>query len=117
MKLIPPSVHRALDLVTVAIFALAPIFLHLSGPPAMLSYALAVIHMLLTLATKFPDVGKRPIALKLHGLIELVVGIVLLVLPWVVGWTGTARTYYTVMGVIILVVWALSKYEHAHKGE
>ncbi len=117
MKIIPPSVHRALDLVTVAIFALAPIFLRLSGPPAILSYALAAIHLLLTLATKFPDIGKRPVSLKLHGMVELIVGVVLLVLPWIVGWVGTARVYYSAMGVIILVVWALSKYEHVHAGE
>lgn len=117
LKLIPPSVHRALDLVTVAIFALAPILLRLSGPPAELSYALAVIHLVLTLATRFPDMRGRPIALKVHGFIELVVGIVLLVLPWVAGWIGTARTFYTVMGVIILVVWVLSKYQHTHIGE
>lgn len=117
MNIIPPSVHRALDLVTVAVFALAPIFLHMSGPPAMVSYALALIHLLLTLATRFPDVGKRPVALKLHGTIEIVVGIALLVLPWIAGWSGTERTFYSIMGVIILIVWALSKYEHAHIGE
>ncbi len=117
MRIIPPSVHRALDLVTVAIFALAPILLRLSGPPAYLSYALAAIHLLLTLGTKFPDVGARPIPLKLHGIVELVVGIVLLVLPWIVGWVGTPRVYYSAMGVIILVVWALSKYDHVHRGE
>lgn len=114
MKIIPPAVHRSLDLVTVAIFALAPILLHLSGPPAVLSYALAAIHLLLTLVTKFPDVGARPIPFKLHGVIELIVGIVLLVLPWVLGWVGTARTFYTVMGVVILVVWALSSYRLLH---
>lgn len=117
LNLIPPSIHRALDLVTVAIFALAPIFLRLSGPPAMLSYALAVIHLVLTLATRFPDMRKRPIALKVHGMIELVVGVVLVALPWVLGWTETARTFYTVMGLIILVVWLLSKYQHVHTGE
>lgn len=117
MRLIPPAVHRALDLVTVAVFALAPILLHLSGPPAILSYTLAAVHMLLTLATRFPDVGRRPVALELHGWVELVVGVVLLLLPWVAGWTGHARAFYTAMGVIILVVWALSRYQHVHAGE
>lgn len=117
MNLIPPSIHRALDLVTVAIFALAPIFLHLSGLPATISYALAVIHLLLTLATKFPDVGKRPIRFRLHGTIELVVGIVLIVLPWAAGWVGTARVFYMVMGVLILIIRGLSKYRNVHSDE
>lgn len=117
MNVIPPSVHRALDLVTVAIFALAPIFLRLNGPAAMLSYALAAIHLLLTLLTRFPDMRNRPVPLRIHGAVELVVGIVLLLLPWIVGWTGNARPFYTTIGVIILVVWALSKYDHVHVGE
>ncbi len=116
-RAIPPSVHRALDLVTVTIFALAPLVLQLQGLAASVSYALAAIHLVLTLATKFPDVGPRPIRFRLHGLIELVVGVVLIVLPWVVGWSGTARTFYCVMGVVILVVWSLSKYRNVHSDE
>lgn len=114
MRIIPPSVHRALDLVTVVIFALAPLLLHLSGAPAVLSYTLAGVHLLLTLLTQFPDVGSRPVPLPVHGWVELAVGIVLLILPWLVGWIATARTFYTVMGVIILAVWALSRYPNAH---
>ncbi len=117
LNIIPPSVHRALDLVTVAIFALAPILLRLDGTPAQLSYALAGIHLLLTLATRFPDMRKRPIALRVHGSIELLVGVVLLLLPWISGWSGTPRTFYSVMGVIVLLVWLLSKYQHTHVGE
>lgn len=116
-RLIPPSVHRALDLVTVTIFALAPLVLHLQGAPATLSYALAAIHLVLTLLTKFPDVGPRPIRFRLHGSIELVVGIVLILLPWVVGWTGIARPFYTIMGIAIVVVWTLSKYRNVHSDE
>lgn len=117
MNVILPGVHRALDLVTVAVFALAPLLLHLDGPPAYLSYALALIHFVLTLATRFPDVRHRPVPLPIHGWIELVVGVVLLVLPWLVGWTDAARWLYTIMGLLILAVWALSKYRHVHSGE
>lgn len=94
-----------------------PILLRLSGPPAMLSYALAVIHLAITLSTKFPDTGHRLITLRAHGLIELVVGVVLIALPFAAGWTDTARTYYIAVGVILLLVWVSSNYGRQYGAE
>ncbi|MEO7041331.1 MAG: hypothetical protein ABI035_03635 [Gemmatimonadaceae bacterium] len=110
MKLLPASVHRSLDMLAVLCFLGAPILLGLTGRPAMVSYALAAIHIIVTLATKFPDTGHRPVSLRVHGGIELVVGIALIVLPWLAGWNGTARTYYVTAGIILLIVWAVSNY-------
>lgn len=98
-------------------FLAAPVLLGLTGRAAMLSYALAVIHTIVTLSTKFPDIGHRPLSLRNHGWIELVVGIVLILLPWVVGWVGTARTYYVTAGVLLLIVWATSNYGRQYGAE
>ncbi len=117
MNLIPASVHRSLDMVTVIGLVAAPILLGLSGPPAMLSYALAAIHLIVTLSTKFPDTGHRPLSLRYHGVVELVVGIVLIALPWLAQWTGTARAYYVAVGVILLIVWTLSNYGRQYGAE
>lgn len=117
MKRIPASVHRSLDTLAVICFLAAPVLLRLTGRAAMLSYALAVIHILVTVATKFPDTGHKPLSLRSHGWIELVVGIVLIVLPWVVGWTGTARTYYVTAGILLLIVWGASNYGRQYGAE
>lgn len=117
MTRLPASVHRSLDMVAVIAFLAMPILLGLSGPPAMLSYALAAIHLVVTLSTKFPDTGHKLISLRAHGVVELVVGIVLIVLPWVVGWTDVARTYYVAVGVILLIVWAASNYGRQYGAE
>ena len=117
MQLIPASVHRSLDMVTVIGLVAAPILLGVSGPPAILSYVLAAIHLIVTLSTKFPDTGHKPLSLRYHGVIELVVAIVLIVLPWLVKWDGIARTYYTAVGVILLIVWALSNYGRQYGAE
>ena len=94
-----------------------PILLGLSGTPALLSYALAAIHLVVTLLTKFPDTGHRLLSLRIHGFIELAVGVVLIVLPWLAGWTDNARTYYVTVGVILLVIWALSNYGRQYGAE
>jgi hypothetical protein len=95
----------------------APILLGMSGLPAIVSYALAAVHLVVTLSTKFPDTGHKPLSLRNHGIIELVVGIVLIVLPWITNWTGVARTYYVVIGVILLIIWALSNYGRQYGAE
>ncbi len=117
MTRLPASVHRSLDMLAILAFLAMPILLHLSSPPAMLSYALAAIHLAVTLATKFPDTGHRLISLRAHGFIELAVGVVLILLPYVLGWTDTARTYYVVVGVILLIVWAISNYGRQYGAE
>jgi hypothetical protein len=115
-NVIQPAVHRALDFVTVIAFAAAPSALGLSGLPAYVSYALACVHLLLTLLTRFSADGRQPLALKIHGVVEMLVGPVLLVLPFALGWEGIAKTFYLAAGVVILAVWALSAYggDRAH---
>ena len=117
MKVIPASVHRSLDMVSVIGLIAAPILLGMSGPPAIVSYVLAAIHLIVTLSTKFPDTGHKPLSLRNHGMIELVVGIVLIVLPWIVQWNGVARGYYIVVGAVLLVIWASSNYGRQYGAE
>jgi hypothetical protein len=116
MRVIPPALHRVLDFVTVIAFAGAPSVLGLSGVPALVSYALAAVHLGMTLLTRFSSTGNQPLALKLHGTVEMLVGPILLVLPFALGWEGIARTFYLAAGAVIVAVWALSAYagDHAH---
>lgn len=108
--IIPPAAHRALDFVTVIAFAGAPAVLGLAGLPAIIAYALAFVHLSLTLLTRFSPEGGQPLTLQIHGFVEMAVGPVLLVAPFVLGWQGTARTFYLGAGAVIVAVWALSAY-------
>jgi len=114
MRLIQPAIHRVLDFVTVIAFAAAPSVLGLSGAPALVSYGLACIHLALTLLTRFSREGRAPISFKLHGVIEMVVGPVLIVAPFALGWGGIAKTFYLAAGAVIVAVWALSTYGEEH---
>jgi hypothetical protein len=115
MRPLHAGLHRMLDFVTVVAFAAAPAVLGLTGTPAMLSYVLAGVHLVLTLVTRF-GAGGGPVPLKVHGAIELVVGVVLAVLPFAAGWGGVARTFFAAAGVVILLVWALTAYEPRRAG-
>lgn len=113
MRFVTPPLHQILDFVTIAAFALAPTFVPLSGAAAVVAYALAIVHLVVTLVTRFPGTRNRLLPLKAHGRIETLVGIALIALPFAAGWTDRARLFYLVAGAVILVVGAISRYEAA----
>ncbi len=113
MRILNPSIHGAIDLVTVAIFALAPSVLGLDGGAATLSYVLAAVHLVMTLMTDGLSFAPASIVpLPLHGLVELTVGVVLGVIGWL-AFGGTAQTFYLVMGLVILLVFLVTDYRPA----
>ena len=109
-RTITPRVHGILDYVVVAVFALAPTLLGLVGLAAGLSYLLAVVHLAMTLLTDFPMGAARVIPFHLHGKVEVVVGIALVLLS-VTLLRDTAFLFYFVMGLGILATWALTAYD------
>jgi peptidoglycan/LPS O-acetylase OafA/YrhL len=112
MRILSPRIHGVLDLVVVAVLVLGPIVLGLGGSPAAIAYSLAAIHLLMTLITDFPMGVWKKIPFFVHGIVELIVGVALLVLPSYAGYGpgSPARRFYLAMGAVILVVWALTAY-------
>jgi hypothetical protein len=113
MGLIPPNVHRILDYLAVIAFALAPTLFHLTGNTRLLAYGLAVIHLVVTLATHFPGSAVRPLPYHVHGFIELIIGVVLVCVPFIRHWTSGARQFYPAIGAVIVVLWLLTRYRDA----
>ncbi|MGE5275854.1 MAG: hypothetical protein ACM3SU_02560, partial [Acidobacteriota bacterium] len=105
MRILSARIHGMLDFVVVAVFLLAPLLVGLGGSPAAISYALAVVHLLLTLMTRFPAGRWKIVPFFVHGIVELVVGIALLILPSFAGYSpgSPARRFYLAIGAAILV--------------
>jgi hypothetical protein len=111
MKIISDQMHGILDYLTVVIFALAPSLLGFTGVAAAVSYALAIIHLSMTFATRMPLGVVKVIPMKLHAIVELVVGPVLVVGGLLASALPTvSQTFFVVMGVVIFAVWLLSSY-------
>jgi len=113
MKILSARVHGYLDYITVVGFALAPALLGLEGLPKYVCYGLAGVHLFLTLLTDFPLGAAKLVPCRIHGLIELIVSITLVVLPWVLGFATNpaARIFFVAIGVTIFVVWLLTNYK------
>ena len=112
MRILSARVHGVLDLVTVLVLLLAPFVIGLGGAPAAIAWTLAAVHLLLTLFTRFPMGVWKRIPFYVHGIVELVVGIGLLLLPTFAGYGpgSPAKRFYVAMGALVLVVWALTAY-------
>ncbi|MGH8592476.1 MAG: SPW repeat domain-containing protein [Gammaproteobacteria bacterium] len=113
MKILNPRTHGYLDYVTVILFLVAPTVLGLTGIPAMLAYALAIIHLVMTLVTNFPLGVVKFIPFTIHGWVERVVGPLLIIVPFVLGFSTdlAARNFYVAIGVVIVLVGLVTDYK------
>ena len=111
-KPVSARVHGVLDYATVAAFLNAPMVFGFHGTPAAIAYWLAGIHLLMTGCTDFPVGFFMWIPFKVHGVIELLAGIFMLVAPWIFGFAqdAAARNFFVAMAIILLVVVALTDY-------
>ena len=112
MRFIDARIHGVLDIVIVFIFLLAPLVLGLGGSPAAISYILAVVYLVMTLLTDYPMGIRKTIPFFVHGIVEPIIGVFLVILPTIDGYApgSPARRFYTIIGATILVIWALTAY-------
>lgn len=111
MKFINPVVHGLLDYVVVIAFAASPTLFNLGGLGSAVAYLLAIVHLALTLTTISPVSMFKAVPLKLHGVIELIVGLGLIVLGFTVFPEDPAsRAFYIVAGLIIFAVSLVTNY-------
>lgn len=113
MKLISPRMHGYLDFLTVILFLLAPALFGLNQLPSLLAYSLAVIHLIVTLASDFPFGIIKIIPFPIHGWIERIVGPTLIAVPFILGFSADeiARNFYIAAGIIIIAVGLLTDYQ------
>src|SRR5258706_3213161 len=111
MKILSAHTHGFLDYATIVGFALAPALLGLEGQPKWICYGLAGIHLLLTLLTDFPLGAAKLIPSAVHGLIELIVSVALVILPWVLGFAENpaARNFFIAAVGTIFLVWVIDR--------
>jgi len=112
MRVIGAFAHGIIDYAMVIMLAVGPSVAGFRGKQAIICYALALVHLMLTLITRFPLGVSKSLPFPLHGAIEFVVGLLLVVLPWIANFsTGTnSRNFFIAIGVLILVIWVLTDY-------
>lgn len=104
--------HGVIDYLLVILLFIGPNVAGFRGRQEMFCYVLAVVHLVLTLVTRFPLGVFKIVRLPIHGSIEFAVGLLLLALPWMAGFfRGVhSRNFFFGIGMLILLIWALTDY-------
>ena len=106
MKIISPRLHGVLDYLTVIFLVISPMLFHMEHKLGLFTYALAAVHFLLTICTRYPLGLVKVITFPLHGLIELGVAVVLAGFSLYMNHRGNMLGfyYYIWLAVVILFV-------------
>lgn len=115
MKVLNPTVHGILDYGLALVFLLVPSMLDFPPPAAAAAYAIGVVHILASLVTRYPLGLLKLLPFPVHGVIESVMAVAWIALPWLMGFSDHAasRNFFVIAGVGLLVVVALTNYRAA----
>lgn len=113
MNKLPPFAHGMLDYILVFYFLAAPSLFTLTPTVGTISYLLAVIHLMLTIFTNYPMGIKKSIPFRVHGLVELIVAILLMLMPVLMGESVTFydSLFFILTGASLVVIWLTSRYK------
>ena len=104
--------HGIIDYVIFILLIIGPSVAGFAGRQATLAYVLAAVLFVLTICTKFPLGVVKSIRFPVHGAIEIVLALLLLVLPWLANFSRgvLSRNFYVAMAILMLVVWAMTDF-------
>ncbi|TDG37607.1 hypothetical protein EZJ43_00480 [Pedobacter changchengzhani] len=112
MTIISSKTHAVLDYLMVMVFLISPEVFNLGESASIICYALGGIHFLLTIMTDFSGGIFKIIKLKLHGLIELIVGVALILLAFIFfNKNAVEEIYFACVGLLILFIYMITDYK------
>lgn len=117
MRFINSKVHGFLDYVVVFFLLASPYFFELPATTSIFTYILAGIHFVLTILTNFELGLFKLIPFELHGIIEVVVSLILVITAFLLGMVDNslARNFYLVMALVVFLTWKFTDYNSVRK--
>lgn len=112
MGQLTPKAHSLFDVYLICFLFLSPILFGITGPAQWLLWAIGAVHFVVTMASQTPLGKVKLIPFPVHGMIELVVGIVFPFLPLLLGFSDlpNERHLFYGLGFGILILWFLTDY-------
>ena len=116
-KPISPKIHGVIDYLTVPLLLAAGPLFGFNGQPAEITSTLAGVVLVYSLFTAYPPGLVKMIPFPMHRVIDIVLGVALIVSPFVLRFTdGRARNFFVAMGVLSLVIVALTDFSADSQG-
>jgi hypothetical protein len=116
MKFISPKVHGALDYAVASVLIGAPFVLRfsdLSVAAAVIAVAAGIGLFVYSLLTNYSAGLRALIPFRVHLVLDASAAVALLTVPFLLGFAGTARVFYLVIGTAVLAVVACTRLEEA----
>jgi hypothetical protein len=115
VKVFDARIHLLFDILFALAFVLGPILLGLGGSPAIISFVLAAVFLVLAATGWRRFRSERGFVPMAHGVAELVLVVLLAFLPRLDGYGpgSPARQFYWTMAAALMVVWLLTLYRSA----
>lgn len=113
MPPLTPRIHGAFDLLMGMAFLAAPTLFGITELPEALCYLFAAVQLLVTASTAFPLGVVRSLSLPTHGALEFLIAVLLVALPWLIGFDQqeAARNTFVLLGVFLFAVWLATDYQ------
>lgn len=110
-------IHGAIDYLVVVFLVLSPTLFALPEITAMFTYALAAIHLVLTMATEFEFGVFKIIPFRIHGIIELIVSLSLIGVAFYLGNLegDVSRNFYLAFAAAVFLTWIITDYKSSSK--
>ena len=108
--MIPSRIHGIIDYLVAALLLIAPYLFGFAdgGPAQMVPTVLAVVIIIVSLLTRYELSVAKLIPYPIHLVLDLLVGLVLLVSPWLFNFADQIWWPHVLVGVVSFIVVALS---------
>lgn len=112
MRLMGAVSHAIVDYVLVILLFIGPSVAGFAGRQATWSYFFGAMLLALALVTRYPLGLIRSVRFPLHGALEFVLGILMLILPWLANFSRgvLSRNFYILMALLILIICAITDF-------
>jgi len=111
MKFISPKMHGIIDYLVVVFLLASPTIFGFTGLLATFTYALGIVHLLLTILTNYSVGLIKIIPFTFHGTIEFIVGVALIVIAYTLFKdNATGKLFYVIFGTVVLLTWLVTIY-------
>ncbi|MEX0721685.1 MAG: hypothetical protein WD059_13515 [Balneolaceae bacterium] len=112
MKFIDSKMHGIIDYLYVIFLLAAPALFNLSDFTASYAYVLAGLAFVVTILTDFEVGIFKVIPFPIHGIIDLFMGILLVISPWLFNFAvyETDRNLFLVLGFVVLLVFTFTRF-------
>lgn len=117
MKLISPKLHGIIDYILIIFLFLSPITFNMVTDTGAQIYTLAVVQLVLTVATNYSFGIFRAIPLKLHGIIELLISVGMVIASFtILQYDERSRGFYAGVGIFWFIVVVFTSYDKSKDG-